>query len=1017
MRTEKEPIKETILPLDEGDVPDAVTRPEAQELSFIDRSRTSIKQTLKEATDWKVLRRTPYGMRPIILIALMGTLQAFDSQAFGVLRPEIIRDLDIRVETFLNLINFVSGLLIFLVIPVAYYSDRYARLPVVGAFSVVSGIFSFLTGRAGSITGIGVGRVGDIIGKAVTGTPLISLLPDYYPPEQRGKAFAAFGTLVRAATLFAPLFVLLTFESTKNWRLPFYILGPALVVIGVLTILALREPVRGYFERKSQGANEEVARVSDEPPSLGEAWRTIWAIRTLRRFFIANIFDSAGSQVFALFFILYLFERYGLTVWERVALLTVAGAFTLMGGYIGGGVVDSLIRRRPQRVITFLGLLSVAAALALGLVVSGPPLWILYIVFSIFGFASALIGPAAGVIYAQISPPNVRSLAGAVQGLSNIPGILISGAVINVLLERWGFQGALSAAVPFIFLGALVQISAAGFFERDMRAAFASAIASEEWRRAKESGKSKLLVCRDVDVEYNGVQVLFGVDFDVEEGEIVALLGTNGAGKSTLLRAISGTQEASSGAIVFDGRDITHMPPHEITARAVTHMPGGRGVFPTLTVKENLLLGGWVADEAESRTRLTQVFELFPILKERQNERAGALSGGEQQMVSLAQAFLGKPRLLMIDELSLGLSPAVVQQLVEVVRRIHATGVTIIIVEQSVNVALTIAEKAIFMEKGEVKFIGKTSELLSRPDILRAVYVKGAGALREGAPASAMKSERELRRYEIERARSILEVRGITKSFGGIKAVNNVSFELREGEALGLIGPNGAGKTTIFEMISGYQMPDAGQVFFEGADVTMMRPDEKARLKLIRRFQDARLFPALTVYENLLCALDQKLEVKNFAMTALQVPQARQSERRIRVRAERLVELLELGAFRDKFVKELSTGLRRIVDLACVLATEPKVLMLDEPSSGIAQAEAEGLGPLLRRVRFETGCSLLVIEHDIPLISAISDELIAFQQGEIVLRGAPDEVLNDERVIESYLGTREEVVRRSGVMR
>ena len=134
----------------------------------------------------------------------------------------------------------------------------------------------------------------------------------------------------------------------------------------------------------------------------------------------------------------------------------------------------------------------------------------------------------------------------------------------------------------------------------------------------------------------------------------------------------------------------------------------------------------------------------------------------------------------------------------------------------------------------------------------------------------------------------------------------------------------------------------------------------------------------------------------------------------MRLRADRLIELLELGAFRDKFVSELSTGLRRIVDLACVLAAEPRVLLLDEPSSGIAQAEAEGLGPLLSRVRFETGCSMLIVEHDMPLISAVSDELLALELGAFVVRGTPEEVLNDERVINAYLGTSEAALRRSG---
>jgi ABC-type branched-subunit amino acid transport system ATPase component len=243
-----------------------------------------------------------------------------------------------------------------------------------------------------------------------------------------------------------------------------------------------------------------------------------------------------------------------------------------------------------------------------------------------------------------------------------------------------------------------------------------------------------------------------------------------------------------------------------------------------------------------------------------------------------------------------------------------------------------------------------------------------------------------------------------------------VSLTLREGESLGVIGPNGSGKTTLFELISGYQPLDGGSIVLEGIDVSDMRAEERARLGLVRRFQDARGFPSLTVFETILVALEQRLEVRSAIVGALALPQARASERRARARADRLLELLELGAYRDKFVSELSTGLRRIVDLACVLAAEPKVLLLDEPSSGIAQAEAEGLGPLLRRIQVETGCSMLIIEHDMPLISAVADELVALERGVLVVQAEPEVVLNDQRVIEAYLGGSEEAVNRSGAI-
>ncbi len=1000
----------------------------------------NFRRTLKEAAQWGELRRTPYGLLPALLLAIEGIARGFDSSIFGVVLPVIIRDLDVSVQGILTALNLFGILTIFAVVGLSYLLDRVKRVPWVVGGSLASGFFSLVTPQMRSVVPLGASRIGDSIGSEAATIPRFSLLNDYYPLDARGKVFAMIGTLQRFGTLAAPLLIgLLVVRTGDNWRLPFLITGPIMLAVGVLMLMLLKEPIRGYMERKALGETEEVARTAEPPPSFGTAWRTIWGIRTLRRLFVGSVVGVLGERVYLFIFPLLLFEAYRLDSLGIGRFLTVAGAAGIAGGFLGGGIVDSLIRRRPQRVLIFSGVVSLFASFALFGIASTPPLWVLYVIFGIFGFASALLGPARGVFYGLILPAHVRTLGGGVFALAAIPAIIFF-QVFVARIDEWGLGGVLSGAAVFFIISAIIDISAAGFFERDMRSATASQLATQEYKRTKAAGATKMLVCRDVDVDYDGVQVLFGVDFDVEEGEIIALLGTNGAGKSTLLRAISGVREAAGGAVVFDGREITHVPPYEIAGRGVVHMPGGKGVFPGLTVRENLMLGGWLSskgsddiaapEEPEDETEIVspgipraevtksdveEVLEIFPALQERLDARAGTLSGGEQQMVALAQAFLQRPRLLMIDELSLGLAPTVVQELLESVRRIHERGVTLIIVEQSVNVALTIAERAIFMEKGEVKFFGQTKELLRRPDILRAVYVKGTAALTEG-PVSGVRSEKDRRRQLLEEARPILGVHNLTKSFGGVHAVRDVSFELREGEILGLIGPNGAGKTTIFDLISGYVPLDRGSVVYDGVDVTRMGADQRARLQLVRRFQDARLFPSLTVYEAILVALERRNEVKNTFLTALQLPQVRQSERRVRRRADTLIELLELGAFRDKFVKELSTGLRRITDLACVLAAEPKVLLLDEPSSGIAQAEAESLAPLLRRVRFETGCSILIIEHDMPLISSISDELLALDQGSVVTRGTPQEVLNDPQVVESYLGTSEKAIRRSGVI-
>jgi len=963
---------------------------------------------------YKELRNTPYGVKPVVILSMITMFQLLDSQAFLVAGPDIADDLGISIGDYIDIQRLIGIFAVFGALYAGWWADRHRRIPLLGVGSIVAGLGAMWSSRATSFFTIALPRTVDDTSMVAADVPAFSLLADYYPPEVRGKAWGLYGSLNRFGRMSAIL-VAGGLVTLLGWRTPTLMFGVPLVIGGVLALFLLKEPVRGYMERKALGADEEVALVEDEPQSFGEAWRTIWAVRTMRRVFIASSI-AGGAVAYPLLFAFYLNEKYSLNAWERSLVGLPAVIAGLVGGIYGGALIDRFTRRNPGKVLGIFAGFVVVQALGIGFIAFHPPLILLMVANAIFGFGFALTGPARGVIFSQVVPPTVRTQGLQMIGLAELPGLIIFTFMLETIFALYGYKAAFFFDIPFLIVGAILYATAGGFFDLDARSAFAASLAADEWRKAKESGRGKLLTCRDVDVAYDGVQVLFNVDFDVEEGEIIALLGTNGAGKSTLLRAISGTQEASAGAIVFDGRDITHMPPHEISQRGVIHMPGGRGTFPGLTVRDNLMLANWMNDDPEEvKKNLAEVFEIFPALKNRVDVQASLLSGGEQQQLSLAQAFLSKPRLLLIDELSLGLSPAVVGQLLEIVREIHRRGVTIVVVEQSVNVALTIAQKAVFMEKGEVKFFGKTEDLLARPDILRAVYVKGTATV--GGVASARRSERDQRALGLAEARPALEVIGLTKRYGGITAVDDVSFSLREGEVLGLIGPNGAGKTTIFDLIAGYSPLDGGRVKLGGVDITEASAEERARLGLIRRFQDAKLFPALTVHEALLVSLENQLQVRSVLLNALGMPQARKAEKRLRVKADQLIDLLELGAFRDKFVKELSTGLRRIADLACVLAAEPKVLLLDEPSSGIAQAEAESLAPLLRRIKHETDCSILIIEHDMPLISAVSDELLALERGTTIVRGKPEDVLSDERVITSYLGTTEAAINRSGETR
>jgi branched-chain amino acid transport system ATP-binding protein len=490
-----------------------------------------------------------------------------------------------------------------------------------------------------------------------------------------------------------------------------------------------------------------------------------------------------------------------------------------------------------------------------------------------------------------------------------------------------------------------------------------------------------------------------------------------------LLKGICGLVRPKRGKVTFKGEDITKMAADVTARRGISLMPGGKGVFPTLTVSENLKMAAWQIrnDHSQVETARREVLELFPILDNRIQQMAGNLSGGEQQMLALGMALMTRPELLMIDELSLGLAPTVVGQLFEVVEEVHRRGTTVVLVEQSINVALNLAKRAAFMEKGEVRFEGPTEQLLERPDILRSVFISGAAALEDPATTNGHAPDASVAALDLaddlrvdSAARPVLVCRGLVKNFGGISAVNDVDLSVQPGEIVGLIGHNGAGKTTLMDCVSGFLKVDGGRVILQGMDITEWAPNLRAVRALGRSFQDALLYPTLTVAETVAVARERHLESRDMFAAALQLPASYESELAVMVIVDDLIELMGLGAYREKLTGELSTGTRRIVDLACIMAQDPEVLLLDEPSGGIAQKETEALGPLLKRVREQTGSSILIIEHDMPMLRGLCDRLIALELGSVIAEGTPEEVLSHQAVIESYLGSDETAIERSG---
>jgi branched-chain amino acid transport system ATP-binding protein len=944
---------------------------------------------------------------PLLLLSALYFFDEFDTSAFSVLSPNIKHAFHLSNQGFATVVLLNLSIVLLLGIPAGFLGDRAPRRNLAVVCGIAAGVFSLATGLVGTMLLLLVVRVGNGIGNLSNTTVQQSLLSDYYGPEVRANVFSVYlsspglGAVAGGALAGA-------LAAAFGWRAPFFVFIVPVVIISLLCT-RLREPLRGESDDLSAAT-----QVADErPPSFTEAARTLWAVTTLRRQYIAFAFVGAGLVPLAFTIPLFYEQVYHLGEFGRGVLTSVDNAALLLGTLFIGPQARRWVRRDVGEPLRWLGAITVTAgSLLVGMAVI--PYEAGSIACSVLAFfVAGMFVPPFAAVQSLVAPARVRTTAFAFSSIFLVGGVMILYLLLPVsaIGDKHGLRAGLAALGPYWIIAGVIVAGTARFVGDDAAAALRSLAALAQLRQRRlETGTSALLSCSGVDVAYDAVQVLFGVDLEVEEGEIVALLGTNGAGKSTLLKAISGLQPPAGGSIVFDGQDITYADAKAKFKAGIVQMPGGRSVFPTLTVEECLRLAAWTTP-GDASVAAEQVLEYFPILRTRNDALAGNLSGGEQQMLGLAMAFIAKPRLLMIDELSLGLAPTIVAQLVDIVRAIHAQGTTIIIVEQSVNVALTLAQRAVFMEKGEVRFTGPTSELLGRNDILRAVFLEGAASGK--SEATARVTDR-VGREQLTAGPAVLELVDVAVQYGGVRAVDGVSLTLHADEVLGLIGPNGAGKTTLFDAISGFAPSSGGFVVLDGEDITGWGPDRRARIGLGRSFQDARIFPSLTVVENLAVALERHLAVRDPLACALGLPAVQESEAAAALKVHELVELLGLGAFRNKFVGELSTGTRRMVDLGMALAHRPSVLMLDEPSSGIAQRETEALGPVLKRIQREVGCALLVIEHDMPLITGIADTMIALETGRVIAEGTPDEVIRDARVVASYLGDNEATIQRSG---
>jgi ABC-type branched-subunit amino acid transport system ATPase component/MFS family permease len=557
-----------------------------------------------------------------------------------------------------------------------------------------------------------------------------SLLADAFSIRARPTVFAVYVAIGVAGFAFAPLVVAVTtaiFDGDEQWRAPFvvYAVGAAVLAFAAGR---LRDAPRGRAEVEEVFGDDRP--IGEEQLTIVHALARFRQIATLRFTTLGLLAMGFALLSWGLWFNLWLLGHFQIRAADRALLLAIVALPALFTTPFVGRVTGSLFRRAPRQTIR----LSAALLLGFDLAVVG---WWTHTVATTALLAAVAFACVTGAIASvlpaaqAVIPPQTRA-----QGFGAFINTLFAGAffatapIVDFWPELERQHTTFSIFVPLLtFVGAGLMWYGARFVEGDMR----RVIEEMEEERARTDAvragaETPLLQIHDLDFSYGSVQILFDVDLEVRESETLAVLGTNGAGKSTLLRVISGLGVPDRGAVRLKGETITYLSAEARSKKGIVQVRGG-DVFAELSVQDNLrvALAAHPVERRDAPRRIARVYELFPALDAHRGQRAGSLSGGEQQMLAFGCALLFEPRLLLIDELSLGLAPLVVQSLLRVVERLQTEGYTMVVVEQSLNIAAAISDRVVFIEKGRIRFDGPTSELAARDDLARAVFLGGEG--------------------------------------------------------------------------------------------------------------------------------------------------------------------------------------------------------------------------------------------------------------------------------------------------
>mgnify|MGYP001181703645 FL=1 len=676
------------------------------------------------------------GAATFVVLLMLASLDELQTAAITVLAPDMRDTFGVSDGTITFIAASSSAFVVFGAIPMGWAADRMKRVPIIGWSSIFFTAMVFLSGLATNAFAFFWARFGVGIAKANTIPVHSSIMADTYPIGIRGRLGAIMGGSARLVAVLSPVLVGAVAVAANGpgevdgWRWAYYLFGIPVAVLAIAAFF-MKEPPRGQWE-KIDVLGESFVEEDPLPVSLDAAFSRLMQIRTVKTVVVG--FSALGFGLFTVPVLesLYLEERWNLDPLDRGVTVTVGGIFAIFGLLYVGPKFDRLWREDPTRSLRMVGICIGLGTLfkPIQYAVPNVPLFITFGVPQtvLFIAAFAMVGP----LMQSIVPYRLRGSGTALITLYIFFIGAAGGGLISLLFtDAWGPRTtALVLSVPTSILGGWILYRGARHVRHDLSLNVQELLdEQDEEKRRHESGKIPALQVNNLDFCYGPVQVLFDVGFEVNRGETLALLGTNGAGKSTLLRVISGLGTPRRGVVRLGGRTITYTSPQLRTTLGIHQLPGGKGVFPGMTVHQNLTMGAYIhrRDRDDVASRIDRVLELFPDLAQRQNQLASSMSGGQQQMLALAKVLLHDPEILLVDELSLGLAPTIVQDLLGVVEQLQEQGQTIIIVEQSLNVALSVADRAIFLEKGQIRFEGSAQDLLERDDLARAVFLGKEG--------------------------------------------------------------------------------------------------------------------------------------------------------------------------------------------------------------------------------------------------------------------------------------------------